>query len=177
MNGQFLRALPDEEVSAAQENSPQILVMRDEMGNAVSAPGHPCTDTVSFGSLCFSCAAGGMYEGWICAQVLPMVADVWTKSGLLAKADSPFVRGAVAALKNSLELVVDADEQLREILAYPLEATIASDEKAQPLLEDNFAEVLFFVGLGCAPLPVSFKSNLSIFRLHVEDYSGFSAAR
>jgi hypothetical protein len=51
------------------------------------------------------------------------------------------VRAAVGLLKNSLELVVDADAQLREILDYPLDSTLANDEKAQPLLEDNFAEV------------------------------------
>lgn len=72
-----------------------------------------------------------------------MVSSVWIKSGLLAKEDSPFVHAAVTMLKNSLELVVDADQQLREVLDYPLEASIAQDEKAQPLLEDKFAEVLF----------------------------------
>lgn len=70
-----------------------------------------------------------------------MVASVWMKSGLLAKEDSAFVREAVRILKNSLELVVDADVQLRELLDYPLEASIAQDEKVAPLLEDNFAEV------------------------------------
>ncbi len=59
----------------------------------------------------------------------------------MAKSDSAFVHRAVSILKNSLELIVDADTQLRELLDYPLEASIANDEKVAAVLEDNFAEV------------------------------------
>lgn len=73
--------------------------------------------------------------------MLSLASSLWTESGLLAKADSAFVRAATSILKNSLELIVDANTQLRELLDYPLEASIASDEKVASVLEDNFAEV------------------------------------
>ncbi|KAK9819489.1 hypothetical protein WJX81_001785, partial [Elliptochloris bilobata] len=41
---------------------------------------------------------------------------------------------------NSLELVVDAEPELRRLLAYPLADTLAS-AGAAPVLEDNFLEV------------------------------------
>ena len=75
-------------------------------------------------------------------QVLQLVSDVWQKDGLIKKTDSPFLREAARILKNSLELVTDADKQLRELLDYPLAATMAEDEKAQAVMDDNFTEVL-----------------------------------
>lgn len=74
-------------------------------------------------------------------QVVSIASSLWVESGLLAKADSPFVRRAVDILKNALELIVDAETQLRELLDYPLEASISNDEKVAAVLEDNFAEV------------------------------------
>ncbi|EIE26633.1 non-discriminatory gln-glu-trna synthetase [Coccomyxa subellipsoidea C-169] len=74
-------------------------------------------------------------------EVISIASSLWTESGLLAKSDSAFVHRAVSILKNSLELIVDADTQLRELLDYPLEASIANDEKVAAVLEDNFAEV------------------------------------
>ena len=74
-------------------------------------------------------------------QVLQLVSGVWQKEGLIKKADSPFLREAARILKNSLELVTDAGQQLRELLDYPLAETVAEDEKAQAVLEDNFTEV------------------------------------
>lgn len=67
--------------------------------------------------------------------------SLWIESGLLAKADSAFVHAATSILKNSLELIVDANTQLRELLDYPLEASIANDRKVASVIEDNFAEV------------------------------------
>ena len=69
---------------------------------------------------------------------------MWQKDGLIKKSDSPFLREAARILKNSLELVTDADKQLRELLDYPLTTTMAEDEKAQAVLDDNFTEVLLF---------------------------------
>ena len=74
-------------------------------------------------------------------QVLKLVAEVWQRDGLITRTDSPFLREAARILKNSLELVVDADRQLRELLDYPLAATLEEDEKAQACLKDNFTEV------------------------------------
>ena len=69
------------------------------------------------------------------------MSEVWQKDGLIKKTDSPFLREAARILKNSLELVVDADKQLRELLDYHLATSMAEDEKAQAVLEDNFTEV------------------------------------
>ena len=79
-------------------------------------------------------------------QVLQLVSDVWQKEGLIKRADSPFLREAARILKNSLELVTDAGQQLRELLDYPLTESMAEDEKAQAVLEDNFTEVGSFSG-------------------------------
>ena len=82
-------------------------------------------------------------QGGLCPtpQVMQLVGEVWQKDGLVKKTDSPFLREAARILKNSLELVTDADKQLRELLDYPLAATLAEDEKAQAVLDDNFTEV------------------------------------
>lgn len=69
-----------------------------------------------------------------------LVAGAWVSSGLLATADSPFARAAVAIVKTQLELVTDGDAELRKLLSYPLADTLASDAAA-PLLEDGFDEV------------------------------------
>ena len=81
------------------------------------------------------------FEVPVLLQVLKLVAEVWQKDGLITRTDSLFLREAARILKNSLELVVDADRQLRELLDYPLAATLEEDEKAQACLEDNFTEV------------------------------------
>ena len=46
---------------------------------------------------------------------------------------------AGALVQNSLELLVDAERELRRVLAYPLADTLASPGAA-PVLEDNFLE-------------------------------------
>lgn len=66
---------------------------------------------------------------------------MWARSGLLARAESPFVAAAARLLKNSLELVTDAEPQLRELLDYPLDASASGDDKAADVLADDFAEV------------------------------------
>ena len=73
--------------------------------------------------------------------LVAQVADVWRASGLLSTGpDSAFVKTAAALVKNSLELLGDADVELRKVLAYPLAETVA-DEKAAPILEDDFGQV------------------------------------
>eukprot|EP00891_Asterochloris_glomerata_P008916 jgi/Astpho2/8916/Aster-02603 len=74
-------------------------------------------------------------------KVEPLVAQCWQQSGLLHHLASPFVKFAVAVLKPSLELVVDAERDLRHILAYPLMDTLQG-AKAEPVLGDNFKEVV-----------------------------------
>ena len=63
----------------------------------------------------------------------------WAEAGLLAREDGAFVRAAGALVQNSLELLVDAERELRRVLAYPLAETLAS-AGAAPVLEDNFLE-------------------------------------
>ena len=48
---------------------------------------------------------------------------------------------AVAVLKPSLELLADADKDLRHILSYPLMATL-QHEAASAVLQDNFKQIV-----------------------------------
>mmetsp|Transcript_11387 Transcript_11387/g.34231 ORF Transcript_11387/g.34231 Transcript_11387/m.34231 type:complete len:576 (+) Transcript_11387:105-1832(+) len=74
-------------------------------------------------------------------ELIPQLAGHWAQCGLLKSADqTPFVVAAVAAAKNSLELLPDADKELKEYLAYPLEATMASPEVAD-VVSDDFPQV------------------------------------
>ncbi|KAG2490199.1 hypothetical protein HYH03_011326 [Edaphochlamys debaryana] len=62
------------------------------------------------------------------------------KAGLLAQPDSAFVRAAVKLVSKGVELVTDVETEVRKLLAYPLEETLASAE-AKAVLDDNFPEV------------------------------------
>ena len=73
-------------------------------------------------------------------DLVAMVAGACVASGLLARADSPFARAAVALAKTQLELITDGEGEIRKLLSFPLAETLAS-EAATPLLEDNFTEV------------------------------------
>jgi glutamyl-tRNA synthetase len=84
---------------------------------------------------------GQHLRGLADADLTAAVADVWRSSGLLRSGpDSAFVRAAAAMVKNSLELLGDADAELRKVLSYPLAATVA-DPKAASVLEDDFPQV------------------------------------
>ena len=48
---------------------------------------------------------------------------------------------AAQLLKGALELVTDAEVQLREVLGYPFHETVAADDKVPEVLGDNFSEV------------------------------------
>ena len=74
-------------------------------------------------------------------ELAPQLAEVWQKSGLLQKSDSPFVQLAVAMLKPSLELLADADKDLRHVLSYPLMDTL-QHEAATEVLQDNFKQIV-----------------------------------
>jgi hypothetical protein len=69
-----------------------------------------------------------------------MLGKRWVGSGLLHKQSSPFVSAAAALVKTSLELAVDAEPQLKALLSYPLEETLASADAAS-LLDDGFSDV------------------------------------
>lgn len=82
--------------------------------------------------------------------------SAWVESGLLrddVDRSSPFVSAAVAMVKTSLELIPDADEELRKVLSFPLEETLAAaaavgddgkpgNAAAAAVLADNFAEIV-----------------------------------
>ena len=73
-------------------------------------------------------------------ELAAMVGARWAAAGLLAHPASPFVDAAVALVGNAMELVVDADAELRSLLSYPFEETIGS-EAAAAVLADSFEEV------------------------------------
>lgn len=89
------------------------------------------------------------------AELAAACTSSWVESGLMAAAtdaaSSPLVSAAVALFKTSLELVTDADSELRKVLSFPLEETLANaaaaegDENrnaaAAAVLADNFAEI------------------------------------
>ena len=75
------------------------------------------------------------------AELTAAVAGAWRESGLLTTgAESLFVQKAAALAKTSLELLADADPELRKLLAYPLTDTLA-DPKAAAVVEDDFVQV------------------------------------
>lgn len=71
-------------------------------------------------------------------ELLRMIGGQWVASGLLKKAESQFVRAAVATARTSLELIPDADAELLGLLSYPLEETLTS-EAAKAVVTDGFA--------------------------------------
>lgn len=73
-------------------------------------------------------------------ELLAMLGERWTGAGLLVRPASPFVEAAAALVANSLELVADAEGELRGLLSYPLEETLGG-EAAAPVLADAFEEV------------------------------------
>ncbi|KAL3138236.1 hypothetical protein ABBQ32_006056 [Trebouxia sp. C0010 RCD-2024] len=75
------------------------------------------------------------------AELTPQLAAVWQQSGLLQTTDSPFIQMAAALLKPSLELLADADKDLRHILSYPLMDTL-QNEAATAVLQDDFKQIV-----------------------------------
>lgn len=87
--------------------------------------------------------------GWMNGQFLKalpaeeqsaMLAGALVSGGLLKSADSPFAQKALALVKEKLELVSDAEGEVRKLLAYPLKETVAAGEAAS-IVEDNFKEI------------------------------------
>lgn len=73
-------------------------------------------------------------------ELTKMLGARWVEADLLSRADSPFVAASASLLFNSLELVSDAEKELRDLVSYPFVETLASEEAAA-VLEDNFEEV------------------------------------
>ena len=72
-------------------------------------------------------------------EIKAMLGATLVEAGLLSQASSPFVDAAVAVVQNSLELVADAEGEIRALLSYPLEETLSS-EAAKAFVDDGFAE-------------------------------------
>ena len=77
-------------------------------------------------------------------QLYGLVGEEWVQSGLLAKQDSPFVRAAVDLLQTSLTLVTNANDRLRDALAYPLDETLATED-GQLFARKDIAEEIIAV--------------------------------
>lgn len=90
------------------------------------------------------------------AELAAACVSSWVESGLMSPgadvASSPLVSAAVSLLKTSLELVTDADSELRKVLSFPLEETLANAAAAEgeesrnaaaaAVLADDFAQVV-----------------------------------
>lgn len=74
------------------------------------------------------------------AELESMLGELWVAAGILNNVSSPFVSAAVKIVRNSLELLSDGEKELRGLLSYPLEETLAS-EPAQSVVSDNFEEL------------------------------------
>jgi glutamyl-tRNA synthetase len=74
------------------------------------------------------------------AELVAAVGARLAAGGLIGGAGSPLAGAAVALLRDSLELVADAEARLRELLAFPLAEALASEAGAA-VVEDGFGEV------------------------------------
>lgn len=73
-------------------------------------------------------------------EVAAMLGECWVNAGILTKESSPFVTEAARIVQSSLEKLNDGEDELRNLLGYPLLETLSS-EAAQPFIEDGFGEV------------------------------------
>ena len=90
------------------------------------------------------------------AELAAACVSSWVESGLMTAgadvASSPLVSAAVSLLKTSLEVVTDADSELRKVLSFPLEETLAAAAAAEgdegrnaaaaAVLADDFAQIV-----------------------------------
>lgn len=70
-----------------------------------------------------------------------LVAGYMVQAGLLKSADSAFAKATLKIVVKNLELVADGEAEVRKLLAYPFEETVASAD-AKAVLDDNFGEVV-----------------------------------
>lgn len=74
-------------------------------------------------------------------ELIPQLAEHWKERNLLKSADqTPFVVAAVHVVKSSLELLPDADSELKAYLQYPLQDTLKESRVAE-VIDDDFAQV------------------------------------
>lgn len=68
------------------------------------------------------------------------ISKALVKAGVVTTTEGPFVQGAIALVKESIDLVTEAAPKVEAILGYPLTETLASEDAA-PFIEDNLKEV------------------------------------
>ncbi|MEW5305233.1 MAG: hypothetical protein WDW36_007789 [Sanguina aurantia] len=74
-------------------------------------------------------------------QVFPLVSRSLVAAGLIASTDSPFAVAVTKLVSKNLELIPDAEVELRKLLAYPFQQTLVTED-AVPLVADNMKEVV-----------------------------------
>ena len=85
-------------------------------------------------------------------QVDNLITQHLVERNLLSEEGSPFAETAAEMLRESVEVLPDAEPGLKHMLEYPLRQT-ASTEDAKEVLDDNFAEVANAVLQVWDPLP------------------------
>ena len=73
-------------------------------------------------------------------ELLALLGARWVEGGVLKSAEGAAAEAFVPLVESGMELVADAEAELRTILAYPLDETCASD-KAGPFVEDGLADL------------------------------------
>lgn len=73
-------------------------------------------------------------------ELQQLVVDEWKKAGVFnatLEAGSELASAAVELVRGSLELVNDANEQMKDVFTYPLQATIDNGDAAELIAEDG----------------------------------------
>ena len=70
-----------------------------------------------------------------------MIGEQLVGCGLLASNQGPLVDALVACVQNNLELVADAEKEVRPLLGFPLAETMASGG-ASKVVEDEYGEIV-----------------------------------
>lgn len=73
-------------------------------------------------------------------ELTKILGERWKITGLLVDSEGSFVKEATELLKDGIELVTDADTVLSNLLAYPLDSTLASAE-GKPIVEDKLCDM------------------------------------
>jgi len=74
-------------------------------------------------------------------QVISLIGECLKAKGVTKTADGPLVDALAKCVQNSLELVADAENEVRPLLGFPLRETIASG-MADKFVEDGFGEIV-----------------------------------
>ncbi len=88
-------------------------------------------------------------------QLIPLITSHLHEAGLITDASSPFASAMAHVMKGSLELVTDAQSELKALISYPLQETVASEAfqkvrragSAQPFLVSRMYNLLLMVAI------------------------------